>query len=79
MDALISPVVQIANRPGLFAVVSQDTARTIREGYMKLYLVNAGVMVETASRARKNLIHYGEYKLVFFAIDQNGRLNTSQA
>ena len=70
----VASLVQVANREGLFAVVSPDTAKKLRDGRMRLYADEANVLVETITRTRKNLLHWGEYKIVLIGIDQDGRL-----
>jgi len=77
MECVIAASVPVANRPGLFAVVRQETAKTIREGYMKVFERNGEVVVETITRARKPISAYDPcVRIVFFAIDQNGNLVT---
>jgi hypothetical protein len=77
MDLVISASVPVTNRPGVFAVLHPQVAKAFREGYMKLFERGDQIVVETITRARKPLTYYDpEYRLVFFAIDQNGNLVT---
>ena len=70
----IASLVPIANRDGLFAVVSQLTAQKLRDGRMKLYADDSQIMVETITRNRKNLLHWGNYVVVLIGLDQNNCL-----
>jgi hypothetical protein len=77
MELVIYVSVPVANRPGVFAVVTQRTAKTLREGYMKLFERKGDIVVETITRARRSLFSLDDsFRLVFFAIDQNGNLVT---
>jgi hypothetical protein len=77
MVLVIAASVPIANRPGLFAVVRPETAKTIREGYMKVFERNGEVVIETITRARKPISAYDPcVRIVCFAIDGDGRLVT---
>jgi len=72
----LSPVIPVQGRPGFFAVLSDDAASTITLGHMKLFWSEThGVVVETITRSRKPLSHLdNQYRVVFFALDQENRL-----
>jgi uncharacterized protein YerC len=78
---MLSPVVEIRNREGFFAVLTVEAATRIKQGRMKLYIDHetGDILVETITRNRRNLTTYDpEYRVVFFALDQNNRLLTEQ-
>lgn len=70
----VAALVPIQNREGLFAVVSQSTSKILREGHMKLYATDRGIVFETITRTRTSLLRWGEYSVVLVGIDQDGRL-----
>jgi hypothetical protein len=71
---IVSPLIPIQNREGLFVVVSAEVAKKLRDGYMKVLVRGDDVVVETITRARVNLLCFGEYRVVLIGIDQNNRL-----
>lgn len=72
MDRLMG-MVEIRNRPGLFAVVDPAVKQRIEQGSMKLYMSSRGVVVETLSRHRFPLSRYDAgYRVVCVAISKGG-------
>lgn len=76
----INPVIQVRGRPGYFAALTEDAAQKITNGHMVLYWdADGSIMVETITRARKSLRAFdAHYRVVFFAIDENGHMVTRQ-
>jgi hypothetical protein len=76
----VNPIIPITNRPGCFAVLHQEAAQRITQGYMKLYERNGLVIAETITRNKIPLAEIDEeVRFVYIALDEQGRITTNVA
>jgi len=71
----VSPVIEVQNRPGMYAVLTKEAAQALKDGYMKLYYSDRrGAEVENIARTRKPLAVYDPHFRLIFAVIHAGKL-----